>query len=145
MNALTDGALAYLSPLIFHESAERRSCSLPLGGIYWADEIPDFKGFMKLPEEDRLSILQLFRIRFILWAGDELHEDDLAVLEGAKSQVPEYPLFQRLSLSKEDQLAQERVEQDLLKFFDNLSGDDGEIQVSEENGFPKVKITLGSK
>lgn len=73
---LTAGALEYLRPLAFDPSAERLSCLIPMGGIYWSDEIPDFRTLMHVKESDRNQIYRLFSIRFKLWAGEELADDD---------------------------------------------------------------------
>ncbi len=137
---LTKGAIDYLTPLTYLKSAERLSCYLPLGGIYWADEIPDFEVFTQLAEEDRIGILRLFRIRFALWNGHELNDDETAFLEAARKLVPDYGLFQRLELSPGDRLAHEQMEQEVIGFFLDLAGDDGEIVVTEEAGLHRLQV-----
>ncbi len=62
---LSEGALEYLQTLSYDSDAEGRSCIIPLGGIYWADEIPDFHALLKVPKSDRDLIYRLFSIRFI--------------------------------------------------------------------------------
>ncbi len=68
---LSDGAVKYLQPLRYDPNAERRSSTIPMGGIYWADEIPDFHALMDVPKHDRDVIYRLFTIRFKLWAGED--------------------------------------------------------------------------
>ncbi len=87
---------AYLSALVYRADAERRVCILPLGSIYWADEIPDFMGLMKLTEEERNQIFRLFAIRFKLWDGETLGEDDERFWNAARLYAPNCPLFRRL-------------------------------------------------
>jgi hypothetical protein len=78
---LTTESVNYLKPFVFREDAERLTCVHPLGGIYWADEIPNFKELTRIPEPDRIGIFHLFRIRFLIWNGDELSDDDKIFLE----------------------------------------------------------------
>jgi len=40
-----------------------KSACLPLGGIYWEDEMPDLRQIMKIHEEDRNQMFRLFSIR----------------------------------------------------------------------------------
>jgi len=47
-----------------------------MGGIYWADEIPDILPLQRLAEPDRTSIFHLFRIRFQIWDRKELTLED---------------------------------------------------------------------
>jgi hypothetical protein len=117
---LSERAIAFLSPLRYEPNAERRSCILPLGGIYWEDEIPDFKVLLKIPEDDRNLIYRLFSIRFRIWEGAKLSECDQDFWDSARSQVPTYPLFQRLDLSADDRQAQAEVEQNAIEGFKTL-------------------------
>src|SRR5437660_7298024 len=62
-----------------HSFPTRRSSDLilPLGSIYWDDEIPDITQFVTLPEDDRSRILHLFSIRFKIWDRSEEHTSEL--------------------------------------------------------------------
>jgi hypothetical protein len=133
---LSETAVAFLSPLTFKANAKREASLIPLGGIYWDDEIPDFDLLLALPEQDHKLVFRLFSIRFTLWAGEALSESAQAFLDEARSQVPAYPLFQRLNLSPADRKAQEEAERSALESFDALFGRADKIKVSKEgDGF----------
>ena len=112
---LSQTAIDFLSPLTYKENAERRICFLPLGGIYWEDEIPDFQELHNLPKHDRNLVYRLFSIRFSIWNGEELSEGDQRYWDEARLQVPKYAMFQRLKLSFEDEQAQDAVEREVLE------------------------------
>lgn len=117
---LTDGALKFLKPLKHDPNAERLVCMIPMGGIYWADEIPDFRALIEMPEVDRNSVYRLFSIRFRLWNGETLDADDRAYWESAAALVPDYPVFRRAHISGEDRAAQESAEKECLEGFEIL-------------------------
>lgn len=139
---LSAAAVAFLSPLAYRAQAERRICWIPLGGIYWDDEIPDVKLFVALPEQDRNLVLRLFRIRLTLWAGEEPSQDDQRFLDAARSQVPTYPLFQQLRLEPEDQRAQEEFERSAIESFDELFADADDVKVTQEAGIFHFSATF---
>lgn len=117
---LTDVAVKYLSALKRQPDAVRMNSYLPLGGIYWVDEIPDLSELLKMAESDRGCIFKLFSIRFRIWNSATLTPTDQEFWDAARSIVPEYPLFQRLVLSVEDRSAQHLVEQEVIAGFDML-------------------------
>ena len=132
---LSDGALKYLLPLKHDPKAERRSCMIPMGGIYWADEIPDFHALMDVPEHDRTLIYRLFSIRFKLWAGDDLNDEDQSYWDSARSQVPDYPVFHRVHISDEDRAAQAAAQEDALAGFEALFADADDVTVNDDGSF----------
>lgn len=107
-----------IETLAYDAYAEIRACWLPLGGIYWSDELPKklFFGFAK--EDDRKVIMLLFGIRMSLWNGTVLDSDDEALWQGAQAAYPTWGLFRRLSLSKEERELQEPIEGETLGFFE---------------------------
>ena len=104
----------YLQNLTYNPKAERKSSLLPLGGIYWDDEIPNFNHFLRIPEKHRLGINHLFRIRFLIWADNPLTRGDQIFWDSCMQQIPDFPLFKRLKLSPEDQQAQADVESEAI-------------------------------
>ena len=132
---LSNGALKYLQPLKYDPNAERRSCMIPMGGIYWADEIPDFHALMDVPEQDRNLIYRLFSIRFKLWAGDDLNDGDQSFWDTARSQVPDYPVFQRVHISDDDRAAQAAAEEDAMAGFEALFADADDVTVNVDGSF----------
>jgi len=132
---LSDAAVNFLQPLKHNPDAERFMSMIPLGGIYWDDEIPDFRELMTLHKDDRDSIFRLFSIRFKLWAGDELDAVDQSYWESAQQLVPNYPLFRRIDLSDDDRAAQLQAEQETMAGFEALIGDADEVNVSEDGSW----------
>ena len=132
---LTDGALKYLRPLTFNPHAERLSCMIPLGGIYWSDEIPDFHALMNVPESDRKQIYRLFAIRFPLWAGEQLSDDDRSYWNGTQRLIPNYPVFHRVQISDDDRAAQAAAEQDAIAGFEELFGGADELNINDDGSF----------
>jgi len=129
---LSPGALRYLKPLRYDPGAARISCMIPMGGIYWTDEIPDFHALRALPEADRELIYRLFSIRFKIWAGHELDSDDQRFWDTARSQVPDYPVFHRTDLTPDDRAAQEAAEEDTVAALQALFGGADEVTVGED-------------
>lgn len=114
-------AIAYLAALPYRADAARQSSILPLGGIYWEDEIPDFGALSQLPEAARDEVFRLFSIRFKIWCGEPLSHDDDTYWSTVRSAVPGYGVFHRTSLSPEDRSEQEATEKQALKFFEELA------------------------
>jgi hypothetical protein len=139
---LTERAVAYLQPLRFSNSAERKTCLIPLGGIYWEDEFPDFREMMDLPEVDRSGIYRLLALRFKIWKGVELEGADREFWDAARAQVPEYALFSRLKLSDEDRAAQEAIEAELEEAFELLFANADEVTITEKGGFQSYSATF---
>jgi hypothetical protein len=136
-------AVDFLRPLSFRAEAECRVCLLPLGGIYWEDELPAYEALHKLPESDRNAILRLFSIRFKIWAKQRLSADDQEYWNVACSQVPTYALFHRLELSTDERQAQERVEREAQKCFEALIAGADDLTVTEgEDGLRSFSATF---
>jgi hypothetical protein len=132
---LTEGALNYLRPLRFNPTAERLSCMIPMGGIYWSDEIPDFHALMTVSESDRKEIYRLFAIRFKLWAGEELTDDEQSYWNDARELVPDYPVFHRIRISDGDRAAQAAAEEEAIAGFEALFGGADEVKMNDDGSF----------
>jgi hypothetical protein len=104
---LSETTLAHLSDLTYRPDAKRRVCLLPLGGIYWEDEMPDLRQIMKIPEDDRNQMFRLFGIRARFWKGEALPADEQRFWDTARSQMPSWALFQRQTISVDDRHAQD--------------------------------------
>lgn len=129
---LNETALAYLSPLTYRADAKLKVCFVPLSGIYWDDEIPHLRHFMHLPEDSLVQILRLFGIRYRIWQSLSLTEDDRQYWNYAKSQLPDCPIFQRLKLSQDDQLAQNAAVKAGAEVEEALLADADQVSVTEK-------------
>jgi hypothetical protein len=81
---------------------------IPLGSIYWDDEMPGYLDLMKLSEGEQNLIWQLFAIRFRIWDDERLQPEDRSLWEYAGSEAPDWALFRRLTLSADDRKGQRR-------------------------------------
>jgi hypothetical protein len=132
---LTEGALGYFRSLKYDPNAERRLSIMPLGGIFWVDEIPDFRALSGLARADRDAIHRLFAIRFKLWDGEELEDDDRAYWDAVCAEVPGCPVIHRVDLSPDDRKAQAAVEKETLAFADAVASVADDVSVSDDGGF----------
>ena len=132
---LSDGVLNYLRSLKFDAAAERRSCMIPMGGIYWSDEIPDFHVLMNFSVSDRNLVYRLFSIRFKLWAGKVLSDVDKSYWEAAKEIVPDYPVFHRVEISDDDRAAQAASENEAVAGFQALFEDADNVKFNDDGSF----------
>jgi len=132
---LKNATVEYLRGLTYDPSAERLSCFLPLAGIYWSDEIPDFKALGKLPKDVSDQVFRLMGVRMQVWNDGVLSVEDQELWNDALAQVPDCPLFQRLTISEEDRKEQLDVERETLGFFECLAGTADEFSVDQDGSF----------
>ena len=64
---LTDAIIDLLRRLAVRADARRMVSLIPLGSIYWEDEMPDYLDLAKLSEDERNAVWRLFAIRFKVW------------------------------------------------------------------------------
>lgn len=140
---LNQTAITYLAALTYREDAKRQVCWIPVGGIYWDDEIPDLQEIWKVPEDGLLQVLRLFSIRYGIWRGESLSGDDQLFWDDARSQLPGCPIFQRLKLSPDDLLAQESAARAGAETFEALSSEADQVSVIEKcPGVEEFSITF---
>jgi len=136
----------YLRGLTYEPTAERYSMFMPLGTIYWSDEIPDMKALSELPDEGHEQVFRLMNIRAQLWNDEFLRVDDQVLWDDAQAKVPLCPLFQRLSLSKEDRDAQAEAEDSTREFIEHLATTADEFTLDEDgNMSAKFDLTKGHR
>jgi hypothetical protein len=121
----------YLGRLRFDQRAKRQCCLIPLGGIYWSDEIPDFQALLRVPDDERQSIYRLFSIRFRLWAKEVLSSDDDIFWCYCEKMYPECPILRRSTLGPEDQKAQDDCVAETIKGFDALFSGADKVEVKD--------------
>ena len=140
---LNPAVITYLSALTYRVDAKWLVCLLPLGSIYWEDEIPDVGGFMKLTQDDQSQLWRLFAIRLKLWDVTTLTDDERQFWTAAVQQVPDCPMFQRLILSMDEEEARAEAEQDCAKEFESFLADADRVTVSEDhNGLQQFSATF---
>lgn len=113
-----------ISSLHFDSNAETIYSLLPLGSIFWSDELPPLKFLAFGPDGKR--IMQLFALRIKFWETGEIPAEDLSFWEHAQRQFPEWPFFCRLELTPAQHQQHIDAQRQMENFFDELStlGDD---------------------
>ncbi len=134
--------LGFLSTLIYRADAERQICWLPLGGIYWDDELPDIRHLMEIPEDDRNQIFRLFSIRLRLWKGEALPDVEQQFWDTTYSHVPSWVFFRRQQISEDDQHAQEQAEQAATDALEVLLADADLASIREKDGVQEFSATF---
>ena len=143
---LSDTTIAYLSTLSYRADAARRNCWLPLSGIYWEDEIPDFRRLRSLPDQDQYEIWRLFGIRLKIWSDATLSDDDQQFWDAARSLVPNFPLFQRLNPTPEELREQEEIEETAARELAAWFEDADQASITEdEHGMQHISVTFDLK
>jgi hypothetical protein len=118
-------------------------CLIPVCGVFWADEIPDFPAFRRLPESARLEVLRLYAIRYALWKNEPLTAEDQQFWDEALKQVPHYALFQRLQVAQDVLDLQEQIQQSYDSAFEELTSNAKEIVVTQKvPGVESFAVTL---
>ncbi|HEY6270260.1 MAG TPA: hypothetical protein VIX11_18305 [Candidatus Acidoferrum sp.] len=134
---LSKTTAAQLSAFSFRADAKRCFCLLPLGGIYWEDEIPEWPQILKLPEEDRNQIYRLFGIRYRIWKAEVLPEHDQQFWDAACAQVPGWALFRRVNVSVDIRLAQKQAERTSEEEFKSFFAEADQLTIDEK--YPGVQ------
>jgi hypothetical protein len=133
---LGDEALKYLSSLVYDPDAKRRGSIIPLGGIYWEDEIPDFRKLTREMGRDAMKeVYRVFRIRFRIWKEMQITEDDQVFWDAVQELVPECPIFRRLELTEADRTAQKFVEDELVDMMEGFADSSTEAKIDQEGRF----------
>ena len=129
---LSEETLSQLSTLTYHADAKRQVCILPLGSIYWDDELPQARKFAAFPEPDRNEILRVFAIRLRVWDHQVLSDEDRQFWVSVRSAAPNWAIFRRLDLSDADRREREEIERACAKEFEEFLVSADEVSVKEE-------------
>jgi hypothetical protein len=129
---LSEETLAHLSRLTYRLDAKRQVCILPLGSIYWEDELPQIQKFAVFPESDRDEILRAFAIRMKLWDHQSLSDDDRQFWDSVRSAAPSWAIFRRLDLSDDDRREREQTELACAREIEEFLAGADEVTLGEE-------------
>jgi len=139
---LTEATTTMLSALTYRAGAKRRVCVLPLGGIYWDDELPELRELTKIPQGDHGDIFRLLGIRSRLWRGEILSANDQQFWDGMQALVPSWAAFQRTQVSPEDLQADEDAQRETMEGLKAWFSDADEVSVSEKDGLEHFSLTF---
>jgi hypothetical protein len=139
---LSKATATYLNMLTYRADAGVGSSWMPLGGIYWEDELPEHNQFfLRIPEGDRHDILRLFGIRVRLWSGQALGREDQQFWDTTQSLVPRWAFFKRLMVSADELHAQEELAKAAEEVFEALCADADQVEVTEKDGVQEYFVT----
>jgi hypothetical protein len=139
---LTENTVAVLAGLALHGRAKRQVCFIPLGGIYWDDEMPDIRELFRIVEEDRHQILRLFGIRVKLWRREDISAEDRKLWESIRSQVPAWAFWNRETITDDDYSAQDNAERDTTDGLAALFADADRVTISDKDGLQSFSATF---
>jgi hypothetical protein len=139
---LTENTIAMLSALTYRAGATRQVCVLPLGGVYWDDELPELRRLTEIPQGDHDNILRLLGIRSRLWRGEILSDNDRQFWDGMLSLVPSWAAFQRTRVSPEDLQADKDAQRETMEGLKAWFSDADKVSVSEKDGLEHFSLTF---
>ena len=132
---LTEKTIIQIRSLSFDPNAKiMPGITTAIGSITWSDEIPnqDYINFLIEPNCDQ--IFRLFSIRMHYWDTGTMSQEHETYWREAQRQFPDWPLFQRLELNKEERRAHEKA-QAKNKILENIIFSlADEIEVRTEGG-----------
>jgi hypothetical protein len=133
ITALTKPVIILLNRLTMRPEARRRVYfPLPVGSIYWEDEMPSRQDKAGLSVAERKAVNRLFSLRREIWHGAELSPEDAAFWEAARAEAPAWALFQRLSLSDDDHEFLKQAEEEGEKAFEMLCAEADEVEITDK-------------
>ncbi len=107
-----------LSQMSSRRDAELRVSYLPLGSIYWTDELNEIVDeLITADEADADALLRLFRIRARMWDEEPVDDADREFFVIAREQVPDYALFQRLHIDGDTLKLHREVKEAATEFW----------------------------
>ena len=130
---LSEDAYNKITSLALDPEAKMVCCVLPLGSIFWTDELPDhrliFTSFA--PGNDQEFVAKVFALRMRLWTDGRISEGDLEFWENARILFPNWPLFKRLELGKPEREALESIDREIDDFIELFSQGSTEFSVMQ--------------
>lgn len=121
-----------IQELNFDPNAKIIFCAIPLGSIFWTDEIP-YENFLARGE-DKEQILKIFAIRISYWNNEKISFEDSILWEEAKSKFPRWPIFCRLELTPCERKIHEDTQNETEHIFDFLISNADMVNLTENNG-----------
>jgi hypothetical protein len=142
MSALTDAVIAILNRLTMRPDAARSWIFFfPVGNILWQDEMPDPTDKAGISAIEWDMVHRLFEIRRKIWHGADLSAEDAAFWEAARSEAPDWALFQRLSPFDDDSRFLKEVEEEAEKAFEMMCAKADKVEVRDKgDGFQEFSL-----
>jgi len=140
---LNEETARFLRTLKYRADSKRQISILPLGSIYWDDELPKLGTLGVFAEPEWNEVVRAFAIRMKLWDHQVLEDSDREFWEALQSAAPDWALFRRLELSEEDRKARVEAEENCAKEMQELLASADEVTfVTEQNGLQCFSATF---
>ncbi len=140
--------VAEYQALVFEPEAKPNICWMPLASITWPDEhpSPSLQAMMKLQRPSYRAIILLLGVRAEIWRCGHVPAEHQAFWAEAQASIPNWPGFQRLSLSDEERAMNDEVLSQSCKFFVGLveASDDAQIEESSDGVHYEISVDLES-
>ena len=132
MRVLTEAVITTLNKLTLRPDAARHwAFFLPVGNIFWDDEMPGQVDKSKFSADEWSMVHQLFLIRREIWHGAKLPAEQAELWESARSEAPNWALFHRLSLSDDDYDLLKQVEGEAEKAFEIMCAEADKVEIRD--------------
>jgi hypothetical protein len=139
-NVLAKTTITMLSALTYRVDAKRQVCLLPLAGIYWDDELPDLRELFKISEDDREQIFRLLGLRYQIWKGEVLTDEERQFWQNMQSLIPTWAFFERQEVTPEDLQAQDDASRSTTEVLQAWFADADEVSVTEKMGVQRFSL-----
>jgi len=138
----SDDAARKIRSLTFDPQAEWLVSFLPLGSIFWRDELPKLQFLAFAEGADRDLMLRLFSIRIQYWNTNTMTADDQLIWREAQQQFPNWAFFRRLNLTAEERQAHEEAQRSSEEMWIELLSAADEGTVIEKDGLASYSLTF---
>jgi hypothetical protein len=137
----TDKTKQIIQSLVFDPNAKTVASLLPLGSIFWTDELPS----MRFPAfgEDMNLIMRLFAIRINFWESGKIADEAKPLWQVAQQTFPDWAFFRRLQLTAQHRQEHEDAQRQMENLFEELNtlGDDF-VYSEGSDGFGSFSVTI---
>ena len=113
---LSDAAARGLNTQVFRPDAGLCVNIIPYETVYWEDEWPEPE--LNLTPEESDAVRKMFWFRKKIWDGVALEANEHQAWNEMKQQVPDWALFRRLELTREQKVKRKRAERRVKLQFD---------------------------
>lgn len=138
----SDDAARKIHALTFDPQAERLISFLPLGSIFWRDELPQLQFLAFAEGADRDLMLRLFSIRIQYWNTNTMTSENQLIWREAQQRFPDWAFFRRLNLTVEDKQAHEEAQRSSEEIWIELFSAADESTVIEKDGLTSYSLTF---
>lgn len=120
-----------LQSLTYNPHAQLKAYFVPYGGIYWEDELPEYKILLSLSDQEYLYPFLMLNVRRKLWAHESLSEEEQRQWKFAQEIYPNWPIFKRLHITEDEYQQQLACEESSNQFYEAMMNVPDEVSVEQ--------------